>query len=403
MTPRYLQPTLTCLLAASCSTASAEYPDLSGSLGVEPRIFLDEPAFPGQPGSGLSPSAVVAPELRSGWNDGDDQLTVSLFARYDGDDASRTHWDVREAYWRHTEGNWTVLVGVNRVFWGVTESRHLVDVVNQTDLVEDIDEEDKLGQPMLSIEHWDPGTGSIALFVMPGFRERTFPAADARLLGPAPVDTGNAEYESSARGRRVDWALRWSQTIGSWDLGWSGFHGTGREPLLIPRTDSSGNSVLVPRYEVISQLGADIQYTKDAWLWKLEAIGRRGHGSPFAAIVAGFEFTAYGLRGTSSDLGLLAEYLYDGRDTVAPPTFYDSAWFGGVRWSLNDTQDTTVLGGALINDSGTIAILEAARRMGRSWKITVEARLFVNVDVRDPYLAGFRNDSYLTIAISRYL
>lgn len=383
--------------------AAAQYPSVSGSVGVEPRVFLDEPAFPEQPGAGLSPSALIAPELRLDWNDREDQLTFSLFARYDGDDDNRSHWDVREAYWRHNQGNWTWLLGVNRIFWGVTESRHLVDIVNQTDLVEDIDEEDKLGQPMISVEHWGPETGSVALYVMPGFRERTFPAGDARLRGPLPVDTDNAEYESSAGNRRVDWALRWSKTLGHWDLGWSGFHGTGREPVLVPRTDTSGNTVLVPRYEVIGQLGTDIQYTRDAWLWKLEAIGRRGHGSPFAAVVAGFEFTLYGLGNTSSDLGLLAEVLYDGRDQTAPPTFYDKAWFGGVRWSANDTQDTTLLAGALVRDGGSIAILEAARRLGQNWTVALEARLFVNVADQDPVLAGYRNDSYLTVAISRYL
>jgi hypothetical protein len=403
MAHRLLQSTLAVVLAATCGMAVAQSPDVSGFLGVEPRVFVDEPAFPEQPGAGLSPSAVVAPELRADWNDGDDQLTVSLFARYDGDDDNRTHWDVREAYWRRNLGDWTMLVGVNRVFWGVTESRHLVDIVNQTDLVEDIDEEDKLGQPMISLEHWGPETGSITVYVMPGFRERTFPARDARLRGPLPVDTDNAEYESSAGNGRVDWALRWSQTRGNWDLGWSGFYGTGREPLFVPRTDVNGNAVLVPRYEVIGQLGADIQYTTDAWLWKLEAIGRHGHGSPFAAIVAGFEFTVFGLRGTSADLGLLAEYLYDGRDDSAPPTYYDAAWFGGARWSLNDTQDTTVLAGAIINDAGSIAILEAARRLGSSWKLAVEARLFLDVDVQDPYLAGYRNDSYVTLSIARYL
>ena len=56
---------------------------------------------------------------------------------------------------------------------GVTESRHLVDVLNQVDGVEDIDEEDRLGQPMINIStqrDW----GSVDLFVLPGFRERTF-------------------------------------------------------------------------------------------------------------------------------------------------------------------------------------------------------------------------------------
>ena len=44
-----------------------------------------------------------------------------------------------------------LLVGAAKVFWGTAESRHLVDIINQTDAVEDIDEEDKLGQPMVKV------------------------------------------------------------------------------------------------------------------------------------------------------------------------------------------------------------------------------------------------------------
>ena len=40
--------------------------------------------------------------------------------------------------------------GIGRVFWGVTESYHLVDVINQTDLVENVDRKDKLGQPLVN-------------------------------------------------------------------------------------------------------------------------------------------------------------------------------------------------------------------------------------------------------------
>lgn len=64
---------------------------------------------------------------------------------------------------------------------------------------------------------------------------------------------------------------------------------------------------------------------------------------------------------------------------------------------------TAVLAVALGKHSGSIAILEAARRPGGSWKVAVEARLFVNVDVQNPFLAGYRDDSYLTVAISTYL
>ena len=89
---------------------------------------------------------------------------------------------LREAYWAYEDWSYKgteieLLVGINKVFWGVTESVHLVDIVNQTDLVEDLDQEDKLGQPMvnLALQHdW----GLLNIYLLPYFRERTFPGID---------------------------------------------------------------------------------------------------------------------------------------------------------------------------------------------------------------------------------
>lgn len=377
--------------------------DWSGYVSLEPRVFLDAPAFAEQTDQGLSPSAVLAPEWRIGSEQGDDQFTFSPYFRFDADDRERSHIDLREALWQRTRGAWSWQIGVGRVFWGVTESRHLVDVINQVDQVEDIDEEDRLGQPMIALERWTPNAGTFAVFMLPGFRERPFPADDARLRGPWPIDTDSAEYESGAKDRRIDWALRWSHAVGAWDIGLSAFSGTSREPTLLPRVSTDGDIVLVPRYEVIDQLGLDLQYTQGAWLWKLESIARRGQGDPFGAVVAGFEYTFYNLGGHGVDLGLLAEYLYDGRDENAPPTFYDDDWFAGARLGFNDADDTAVLAGALVDDDGTFAVVEAERRLGEAWKIELEARLFINVTAQDPLLSGVRDDSFVTLRLARYL
>ena len=149
---------------------------------------------------------------------------------------------------------WTV--GVSKVFWGVAESQHLVDIINQTDLVENIDQEDKLGQPMVNlslIRDW----GTVDLFVLSYFRERTFPGSKGR-LGPRPtVDTGAAIHESGAGGRRTDLALRWSHSLGDYDLGLAWFHGTSREPRLLPRLGPGGEASLIPLYEVIDHFSLD--------------------------------------------------------------------------------------------------------------------------------------------------
>lgn len=392
---------ITLFLAAALVRADGI--DWSGSISLEPRVFVDDALFPEQPDAGVSTSMVLAPELRMEWNRGDDRLTVSPYLRWDADDDERTHAELREAMWLRVRGPWTWQIGVGRVFWGVTESRHLVDIINQTDFVEDIDEEDKLGQPMIALERWTRNAGSFGVFLLPGFRERTFPAADARLRGTLPIDTDRAEYESGAKEKRLDLALRWSQVIGNWDLGLSAFYGTSREPRLLPRFEAPTGAVLTPRYDVIGQLGIDLQFTKNAWLWKLEAIGRRGHGRMFAAAVAGVEYTLFDIDGSGADLGLLAEYLYDGRDETAPPTIYDDDWFGGFRLALNDTEDTALLAGAVFDTNGTFAILEAERRVGETWKFEAEVRWFLDVEPDDPLLGGFRNDSFVTLRLARYL
>ena len=81
-------------------------------------------------------------------------------------------------------------VGLRKVFWGVTESQHLVDIINQTDLVESLDGEEKLGQPMINyalINDW----GTLDLYLLPYFRERTFSGINGRLRSSLYVDTTN--------------------------------------------------------------------------------------------------------------------------------------------------------------------------------------------------------------------
>jgi len=375
---------------------------LSGYLSLEPRVFVDDPLFAVQPEAGISPSIVLAPEFTLTWNGDDNRMTLAPYVRWDGDDDERTHTDLREALWSGARGPWTWRVGLGRVFWGVTESRHLVDIVNQTDWVEDIDEEDKLGQPMIAVERWTATAGSFSVFLLPGFRERTFPAADARLQGSIPVATDSADYESGAGRRRVDWALRWADVIGRWDAGVSVFYGTAREPRLVPAQGEDGTPVLIPSYDVIRQVGLDLQYTRNAWLWKLETIGRSGHGDTFAAAVAGVEYTVFGIAGGDTDLGLLLEYLYDGRAPEAPPTIYDDDWFVGARLAFNDIQGTSILGGVLYDEEGMFALLEGARRLGNVWRLEVEARWFVNIDPEDRFLSGLRQDSFVTFRLARY-
>lgn len=378
--------------------------DFSGSISGEVRAFPNSPQFDEQDNTRLSPSIALEPEIVFEWNGGDDRITFVPFGRWDAHDDNRSHVDLRELNWLHVGDDWDSVVGVDKVFWGVTESRHLVDIINQDDSVEDVDGEDKLGQPMLNLNLFRDW-GTLSGFILPGFRERTFRSNDARLRGSLPVDDDNATFESNAEEHHIDFAIRWAHTFDDLDIGVAHFHGTSREPRLLPRVNPDGRVVLIPRYDQIDQTSLDAQLTKDAWLWKLEAISRSGQGDRFFATVAGFEYTLFGIFDSNADLGLLAEYLYDGRDEDdAPAVITDDDIFLGARATLNDEQDTTFLIGGIVDreEQSTLFSIEAERRIGEFWKVELEGRLFLNIDDDDLILNGIRDDDVITLRLTRF-
>jgi len=381
------------MTAITIANAQAEW---SGDVAGESRHFFDDPIDERQHGDNMSIS--FEPEYYRDWNDRRDSLTLIPFLRWDEGDDERSHIDVRELIWTHAADEWELRVGIGKVFWGVTESQHLVDIINQTDLVENFDGEDKLGQPMIDltlIRDW----GIVDLFLLPGFRERTFPGIDGRLRTNPYVDENQAEFESSNEEQHVDFAVRWSRTLGDWDLGVSHFHGTSRDPRFDLGTNN-GKPVLIPVYDIIDQIGVDVQMTRGSWLWKFEGIYRSGQGSSFNAITAGFEYTFFDVRSSGIDVGVLAEYIYDDRNDNAPTPFQDDL-FVGSRLAFNDVQDTQILFGVIGDlDSDTrFWNLEASRRFRDNWVISVESRLIRDPDETDP-IFSLRNDDHLQLEVA---
>ncbi|GAB6041814.1 hypothetical protein [Endothiovibrio diazotrophicus] len=369
----------------------------SGYLATEGRAFFDSPADPRQASDGLSLS--FQPEYSTTWDGGRQSFAFVPFLRVDANDEERSHADIRELTWVKAAERWELRLGIRKLFWGVTESQHLVDIINQTDLVESPDGEEKLGQPMANlalIGDW----GAIDLFLLPGFRERTFPGVEGRLRGAPPITT-RVEYQSAEGRDHVDAALRWSQYAGNWDFALSHFAGTSREPTFRADVDGAGNPVLIPRYELIRQTGLELQGTFDAWLWKLEAISRATPGGRYAALTGGFEYTRYGVF-DDADLGLLGEYLWDERGDAATTPFADDL-FLGARLTLNDVDSSELLAGVIqdLGGAGRAFSVEASRRFGNHWKLNLEARFF-DGDTRDDPLSGLERDDYLQAELAFY-
>ncbi|PCJ57356.1 MAG: hypothetical protein COA73_10910, partial [Candidatus Hydrogenedentota bacterium] len=262
--------TLVCCITIAFVSMPASAFEWRGYVAGESRVFLHNPLWDGQDDALATLSISAQPELHHEWDGGYQQFVFTPFLRIDSVDDERTHFDIRELYWETSRERFDLRVGIRQVFWGVTESQHLVDIINQTDLVENVDGEDKLGQPMVNValvRDW----GTLDLFMLPGFRERTFPGSNGRLRPMLPIDNRRALYESGAEEAHVDWAARYSHSLGGWDFGLSHFIGTSREPRFMLRADGMR---LVPFYDQINQTGLDVQWTRGSWLWKWESIVR---------------------------------------------------------------------------------------------------------------------------------
>ncbi|MEW9799689.1 hypothetical protein [Alteromonas sp. CYL-A6] len=366
--------------------------DIAGRTGGDVRYFLQDPAYPQQQRTQIS--VFAEPEFYTEWNDGNDSLLFRPFARYDNTDSERTHGDIRELQWLHVADNWETRVGIGKVFWGQTESVHLVDIINQTDTVEAVDGEDKLGQPMVNVRFFGDW-GTFSAYVLPYFRERTFNGAEGRLRPPLPIEASDAVYESDQEERHIDYALRWQRSLGQWEVGLSFFDGTTREPELIAPDLTSPNPQILPYYAQIQQYGLDVLNVSGSWLWKLEAIYRQGQSQDFAAAVAGFEYTTVGILDTQYDLGVLMEYQFDEREDNYFAIAQNDLMVG-LRFILNDIDGTEVLAGFVQDFDNTdtyTAFVEASSRITDNWRWSLDAYFFSSDTQDDTYYFIRRDDN----------
>lgn len=416
MNKKYLM--MSALLAANVAHA-AEF-EVSGYVGLEWREHFEKGQFNTASSEQADRQIGLTAEPEMVWSlaDGEHTIVFKPYGRIDSADKERTHVDIRELSWMTYGDDWELTAGISKVYWGVTESQHLVDIVNQTDFVEAPDGEDKLGQPMIkltAIREWGTVTG----FILPGFRERTFPGEEGRFRASLPIHSNNAQYQAAEEDAHVDYALRWNHTIEDYDLGVSWFNGTSRDPIF---TLNNTFTEVVPFYAQINQVAFDLQATLDSWLWKLEAIYRsyddsvksqfddlgaltqRDFGvTDYSAATGGFEYTFYGPFETVWDWGVLAEYQYDSREDASIANGQNDI-FVGSRLAFNDAASSELLAGIsqdLDHANTQSLVLEYATRVGAGLTVNVDAFILMSDDVEN-ISHTFKRDDYVLVSLNYY-
>lgn len=397
-----------CLMVIHTTGLAATIDQYDARVAAEVDFYTDKAVLPSQ-----DYNSNVTLSLQSkflwGWNQGKDSLSFAPYLRIDQHDNGKSFADIRELLWTRSRGDWSLNIGLGKVFWGVTEFNHLVDVINQTDLVANINGEEKLGQSMVNLSVIKPW-GALDFFILPEFRERTFAGEKGRLRTLAVVDADNVRYESPDKDQHVDFAVRWSDTFKYFDLGIYMFDGTNREPVfeIQPVSADTQNTYLtahtaIANYQQMTQLGIDYQGVFDNWLLKLEALWRKTSQERYGATQLGIEYTIYNINNRPVDVGLLLEYGWDERGK-ASSSIVQSDLFVASRISFNDFDSTELLAGMAydLDFYSYSAFLEFTQSMSQNSQLSVEARLFKAENSED-YLYNIAGDDYIKLTFEYFL
>jgi len=142
------------------------------------------------------------------------------------------------------------------------------------------------------------------------------------------------------------------------------------------------------------------------WLWKFETIYRSTKAENFWAVQGGFEYTYIGVFDSSVDVGMLAEYGWDARgddDKADTALGTQNDLFLGSRVAFNDMQSSEVLFGLGVDldHSALSFLIEANRRFGDSFKVSLDLRLLQSSVPSDP-LYSIRDDDHLQLGVEYY-
>ncbi|WP_045857668.1 hypothetical protein [Teredinibacter purpureus] len=356
----------------------------------EQLSFFDDPQFVGQ----LSHQSSAALQLEHQYAHNSLSVHSSIFLRGTSTHSQRNHIDVRALSVNYFSDSYSVVIGIEQVYWGATESGHRVNIINQSDYMERPDGEVKLGQALLDFRYFLPN-GSLDIYYLPFYREQALPMKEDRFRPPVGSDK-KTSFEDFRR--TDDIAIRWNSSLGDADIGVLFFDGISRTPSFTLQ-----HQQLAANYYSTTLIGGDIQLAKNDTLYKAEWTSEHIQRIDKHAFTGGLEHTLVGIFDTSSDIGLVAEYNVESNNDTPLGLFQNDLFFG-ARWSANNMSDTSFLAGGLYDfDQRGIQAwsFEASTRWRNTWRLAADVLIYPGADEQHS-LHYFDNDSHARISFRHY-
>ncbi|MCA9539652.1 MAG: hypothetical protein KC620_12235 [Myxococcales bacterium] len=243
-----------------------------GSVAIEGRAFV-----PDDDDTTDDIGLALATRLEAGWTPKPFEAALRLFGRVDAFDEERAIFVPEEAYVGFNLSPVKMRVGWQLQNWSATEAFHPADVINSRNFDSRIENPDKLGEPMVSVQVrvlW----GSVTAFYMPFRVAPHLPGPSSRLsFAPEGVTPGSPVFAGRDRQIGTDliahqFALRLRQTIGDADIS---LHVVQHQDRAQP-TQVFDRQSMQPRplYHFVTQYGGTYQHVLGDFVLKVEAVHR---------------------------------------------------------------------------------------------------------------------------------
>lgn len=242
-----------------------------GQVGLSTRAFYPDDK-PETEDVGLALESELEYKGKSGgW-----RTHISGFGRVGVFDNSRSIAFLKDAWVGYKTDAVEIRLGAQVLNWTATEAFHPSDVVNSRNLDSNLENSEKIGEPMARIR-FRMGQGGLTILAMPMRIESRFPGRSSRLslagdALPAGLELGEPIWVDSGGTEGNEWwavqyGFRFDQTVASMDFALYYLHHNERFPTAFALNQSG----ISPVYAHVQRAGATWTQAVGEWLIKLEA------------------------------------------------------------------------------------------------------------------------------------
>ncbi len=409
------------MLPAAQSVAQ-EGVTFNGEVELSGRYYPQAGFLPGQTSQGLAPIVGGSLGARKRFDSGS---AVFEFSGLYNAETGEGYADIPRGYYQYFGDGYDFLVGSNIVYWGVSESHHVVDSVNQRYTIDQTVDYISLGQPMLNFNLSLGLNSTLSVYGLVYFRDRDQPNAETRFRSPILMSNNDAVYEEG-NGRNLDFAARFrtSQNIlwGGVDFALSYFDGTNRAPSSMPNAcltaggrfigeTACGNLIIgnpqsvffVPYYSKLRRYGVEFVYSNGDLQLTFEGALSNAIGETYYSAIGGAQYSFGGIGPNGDTLVVVGEYLYDDRSIIQPANIYDDDVFLGFAYSGNDVAGTNVRGGVYydVKKDAQIYTVSYSRRINDAIRLEV-AGFSVNAAGTNDPLTVAQDDGFVEVSLSYF-